>query len=356
MRYQALILLIIIFISSYLFKNTNVVSQSNQKNFDLVQQATVVDSIKLESGPSKVKEKEEVITNVQNTIATSNSNTLFLPAVFEKDIIPKKADSNIIKEKIDPVVVERPIIEETTSTSNDLCVPIQTKNFLAQTISGASILYEKNSQNYWPIASITKLMTAIVALENINQSTVIEITPDIVKETDGYSTLQVGSLYTANDLIKLMLSISSNDAALALAKSFGKEAFIQKMNQKAKDISMSQTNFYEPSGLSYLNQSTAHDLYLLLTYIYQHYPLILDITRQKTVTVKDLSKNKKITFNNINEFAGRNDFYGGKTGFIDQSKGNLVSLFKKNGKMVFIAVLGSADRFGDTQKILSCIQ
>ena len=89
----------------------------------------------------------------------------------------------------------------------------------------------------------------------------------------------------------------------------------------------------------------------------KHDQLILDTTRMKTLTVSNQTKgrpSKKLT--NINEFAGRNDFFGGKTGFIDQSGGNLVSLFKKNGKMVYIGVLGSSDRFNDTLSILSCIQ
>ena len=316
-----------------------------------MQQATVIDSVQLESNKSQIKRNEAVIDNAQNAAATSEE-PFSSTSISGSDIVPK----SIIKEQPDPAISEKPIIEEAASATNEMCVPIQVKNFLVQTISGASILYEKNSQNRWPIASITKLMTAIVSLENINQSSVINITPDIVKEADGYSTLTAGSSYTANDLLKSMLSVSSNDSALALADSFGREAFVQKMNQKAKDLSMSQTTYYEPSGLSYLNQSNAHDLYLLLTYIQQHYPIILDITRQKTVTIRDKTTNRRATLTNINEFAGRNDFYGGKTGFIDQSEGNLVSLFKKDGKMVFIAVLGSSDRFGDTEKILSCVQ
>jgi D-alanyl-D-alanine endopeptidase (penicillin-binding protein 7) len=128
------------------------------------------------------------------------------------------------------------------------------------------------------------------------------------------------------------------------------------MNDKAKEISMSQTNFDDPSGLSYLNQSTAHDLFLLLSYVKKQYPYILDVTRQSTVTIRNKTTDIRKTLTNINEFAGRSDFLGGKTGFIDLSGGNLISLFYKNGKMVYIGVLGSPDRFGETEKILSCIQ
>jgi D-alanyl-D-alanine endopeptidase (penicillin-binding protein 7) len=200
-------------------------------------------------------------------------------------------------------------------------------------------------------------MTAVVALENLNQSSVIEIIQQDIDDADGSNTFQTGDSFMTNSLVKALLMASSNDAAYALANAMGKDAFIQKMNDKAKEISMGQTTFFEPSGLSYLNQSTAHDLYLLLIYIQKHDQLILDTTRIKTLTIKNQTKgrpNKQLV--NINEFAGRNDFFGGKTGFIDQSGGNLVSLFKKNGRMIYIGVFGSSDRFADTETILSCIQ
>lgn len=349
MKYQALILLIIVLVSSYLFRDTNVFSQVNHSGIG--QQATVIDSVHLESSPAVVKKNESLIADVQNAAATSQES---VPSSSDSNLIPTV--NSIEKPQIDASIISKPIIEDATSTTNELCVPIQAKNFLVQTIAGASVLYEKNSQNRWPIASISKLMTAVVALENINQSSVITITPEISNETNGNSTLSTGSSYSANDLLKALLTISSNDAAFALADSFGRDAFVQKMNQKAKELSMSQTTYYEPSGLSYLNQSTAHDLFLLVSYIRQQYPIIFDITRQKTNTIRDKNTGKRTTLTNINEFAGRKDFFGGKTGFIDQSEGNLVSLFNKDGNMVFIAVLGSPDRFGDTDKIVSCIQ
>jgi D-alanyl-D-alanine carboxypeptidase len=349
MKYQALVLLMITLVSSYIFRDTNVFSQVNHDAIG--QQATVIDSVQLESAPAAVKKNESLIADLQNAVTTSQE-----PPSSTSDSNLTPTVNSIDKPRPDASIIDRPIIVEATSTTNELCVPIQSKNFLVQTIDGASILYEKNSQNRWPLASISKLMTAVVALENINQSSVITITPEIINETNGNAALSTGSSYTANDLLKALLTISSNDAAFALADSFGRDAFVQKMNQKAKDLSMSQTTYYEPSGLSYLNQSTAHDLFLLVSYIRQQYPIIFDITRQKTNTIRDKNTGKRTTLTNINEFAGRKDFFGGKTGFIDQSEGNLVSLFNKDGKMVFIAVMGSPDRFGDTQKILSCIQ
>jgi D-alanyl-D-alanine endopeptidase (penicillin-binding protein 7) len=350
MRYQALILLFIILFSSYLFRETSVFSQSGGRLNQ--QQATVVDSLNLGSTNKTIEKNESQISSIQNSSSsgviapTSSSATQIAPPDIAKP-----------STQTESVVIEQPLIQDAGTAINQLCTPISAKIFIAQTIDGASVLYEKNSQNMWPIASITKLMTAVVALENLNQSSVVEITQQDIDATDGNNTFQVGDSFTVDGLIKALLMVSSNDAAYALANAMGQDNFIKKMNDKAKEISMTQTNYHEPSGLSYLNQSTAHDLYSLLIYIQKHDQLIFDTTRIKTLTIKNQTKGrpaKKLV--NINEFAGRKDFLGGKTGTIDQSGENLISLFYKNGKMIYIGVFGSPDRFGETLKILSCIQ
>jgi hypothetical protein len=366
MRYQALILLLIILISSYIFKNNSVFSQNKERVFS--QQASVINLSKSNFLLPSTSRNTKTSNDIQNTIENDVQNKDDKDVSQDINSLPTSDLSNSQKEitkiepleetngkKIEPIIIEQNIIEQENNPQDEVCQPTEAKISLAQTIEGASILYEKKSNNRWPIASITKLMTAIIALENINQSDLIKINPEIIKEANGYAILSSGS-YTVNDLIKAMIVASSNDAALAIADSLGRDEFVRKMNQKAKELSMSQTTYYEPSGLSYLNQSTAHDLYLLLSYIRQKYPIILDISRQKSVTIINKTTRKKQTLMNTNDFAGRNDFYGGKTGFIDQSEGNLVTLFKKNGKMVFIAVLGSPNRFQDTEKILSCIK
>lgn len=344
MRYQALLLLVIILLSSYLVRQTSVFSQSGNGIND--QQATVIDSLNLSSSPSVIQKNE-------NRIADNASNTQTQTS-SDSSVIQQAQSSN--QPSTDNSISEQPIIEQSSTTLDQLCTPIQAKIYLAETIEGASVLYEKNSQNRWPIASVSKLMAAIVALENLNQSSILPVTDSIEQDVSGANTLASGESYTVNDLLKAMLSISSNDAAYTLASGLGSDAFVKKMNEKAQELSMSQTTFFEPSGLSYLNQSTAHDVYILLSYVYRNYPIILDITRQKSVTIRDQSSGKRKTLSNINQFAGQNDFFGGKTGYIDQSGGNLVSLFDKSGKMLYVAVFNSPDRFGETQKIVSCLQ
>ncbi len=351
MRYQALALLLIVLVSSYLFRENSVFSQSGNGLSQL--SATAVDTINLNSSPQSIQQSENTISSTESLILKDKETPSTSSVVSQ--ISPSEPIDN--STRIENAMIEKPIIENSSSTPNSLCAPVTAKIYIAQTIDGGNVLYEKNSQNRWPIASVSKLMTAVIALENLNQSDKVTITQKEIDDTGGNNTLMAGDTFTISSLVRALLIVSSNDAAYALADAMGQDAFVQKMNEKAKEISMSQTTYFEPSGLSYLNQSTAHDLYSLLIYIQKHDPLILDITRIKTLTIKNLAKgmqDKKLV--NINEFAGRNDFFGGKTGFIDQSGGNLVSLFKKDGKMVYVGVLGSSDRFNDSLAILSCIQ
>ena len=108
------------------------------------------------------------------------------------------------------------------------------------------------------------------------------------------------------------------------------------MNQKAFDLGMSNTRFFDPSGLSPLNLTTAEDLASLLTYIFQKHRSLLDLSQEKIEGA-------------THPFVGEPDFIGGKTGFIDEAGGNLVSLFNYQGRAVAIIVLGSKQRAEDTK-------
>lgn len=223
-------------------------------------------------------------------------------------------------------------------------------------LSDNSKIYELNTVNHWPIASITKLITAIIAKENIGAMNLITITDQMLLAEGEAGNLKAGEIYKADDLVKTMLLLSSNDAAEALAQSILKNNFVELMNQKAKELNLNETVFFDPTGLSSKNQSTTGDIFKIISYIYQKYPDILKITTQKSQTITEINSKSKKIIKNINEFAGQNDFIGGKTGFIDESQGNLVSMFMIKKDPVAIIVFGSQDRFGDTKKLLECVR
>lgn len=321
MKYQAFILIFVILVSLYVLKEPSVFSEQHIPN---AQQARVLSTLS-DTADTMVRE---------------------IPVPVETPVTVENAFSDFI---------ERPAVEPPSVTNNS-CPTIDAKIYLVKYLDRDRAVLEKNPLDRWPIASITKLMTATIALERLDLSKKIVISDEVRQAVGENGSFAVGQEYTVLDLIKASLVFSSNDAAYALASALGSNEFVSAMNQRAKEIGMSQTSFYEPSGLSYLNQSTAYDLYALMNFLYRQHPNILEMSRQKSVSLYDYSVSKRRSFSNIDFFAGSKNFFGGKTGFIEQSGGNLVTLFQKNGKMVFVGVLSSADRFGEIEKLLSCVE
>ncbi len=217
-------------------------------------------------------------------------------------------------------------------------------------------LYGANTAAAWPIASITKLMTAVVALEKMGPARIITISPNAIATEGGAGGFQAGERYNVNDLIKAMLFVSSNDAAIAIAESYGTSAFVDAMQTTASDLGMSATAFFDASGLSFMNQSVPHDLEKLITYIRQEHPELLSMTMHTSTYITERASNAARELVNINAFAGQADFRGGKTGFIDSSKGNLISTFEHKGHTILIIVFGAEDRFGQTAAFYNWIR
>lgn len=231
-------------------------------------------------------------------------------------------------------------------------------------------IFELNTEKRWPIASLSKLMTSLVAIEKMDLNQRVKMTETAVS-TEGISGgFSSGEVFTVKDLIKAMLVVSSNDAAAAIAESFGKaelgsgeprnstelslrgeKNFIDEMQKKAAELNMFQTTYLESTGLSFVNQSTAADLAKLMSYIYLNHPEILEISRQKETKITELSSGITRELVSINRFAGENDFIGGKTGYIEEADHNLIGFFKINGKTVLTITLGAEDSFAETQKL-----
>lgn len=206
---------------------------------------------------------------------------------------------------------------------------------LVKDLFAAEPMLAVNAEQQWPMASLTKLMTAVVARENIDKDAMIKMSEGAIAMEGAAGNFVIGKAYSLGEVIRALLKVSSNDAAAAIAEFVGEERFFQLMNQKAQALKMHQTRFFDPSGLSSLNQSTLENLEKLVTYIYYYHPEIFRITQEVE--------------GNIHPFAGQPDFIGGKTGFIDEANGNLISLFNNDGRPLLIIVLGSDDRAKDTK-------
>ena len=225
--------------------------------------------------------------------------------------------------------------------------------FLMATLNKDQYIFSKNNTNRWPMASITKLMTAVIARELISPSESIEVSISAQASEGIAGGFTAGELFIRDDLIKALILVSSNDAAVALAEKSGMENFVLAMNTKAKTLGMNETFFIEPTGLSALNQASAEDLRILARYIYDEHPDIFSYSRLREITITESKTGRKRLLFNINEFAGRADFIGGKTGFTEEAGGNLLSIFSINSEPIIIVILNSKDRFGDTLRLLA---
>jgi D-alanyl-D-alanine endopeptidase (penicillin-binding protein 7) len=219
-------------------------------------------------------------------------------------------------------------------------------------------LYNKNSQAVVPIASITKLMTAMVMLDaNLPMDEVVSVTeddPNTIKRAR--SRLSIGMTFTRSEMLKLALMASENRAALALARSYpgGTAALVAAMNAKASVLGMQNTRFFDPTGLDSDNVSTAQDLVKMVAAAHQ-YALIHQYTTSTSHSVEGL-KGRTMRFNNTNPLV-RNaswDIGLSKTGFINEAGRCLVMQATINLRPVIIVLLdswGKRTRVGDANRI-----
>ncbi len=233
------------------------------------------------------------------------------------------------------------------------------EELLVRDITNGVDLADLNQSVRWPTASLTKLMTATLVLDHFSMNTQITVTPQMMAVDPEEGHLVVNGTYSVYDLLHVMLMPSSNVAAEAFADYYGRTKFLQEMNARAKAWGMNDTYFNDPSGLSSANESTAHDLAILATHVYENYPTILQFTDTPDIVITNYANGTKVDVRSINDFAGTPGFIGGKTGYIPEAKDNLLSLFRYDGNPVLIIVLGAGDtaeRFSDTTNLLDWVK
>jgi D-alanyl-D-alanine endopeptidase (penicillin-binding protein 7) len=225
-------------------------------------------------------------------------------------------------------------------------------------------VYSKNTDNIVPIASITKLMTAMVVLEadqDLSESIVIEQADvDTIKNT--HSRLRVGTVVRRGDLLRLALMASENRAAAALSRVFpgGTPAFVAKMNERAAELELSNTHFVDSTGLSFLNVSTPNDLAKMVEAAYKH-PLIREYTTTPGLRLTLPNSRRSLAFNNTNRLVQNSNWDIGlqKTGFINESGQCLVmqaNIATKSFVIVLLDAVGKYSRIADANRIHKWIE
>ena len=234
------------------------------------------------------------------------------------------------------------------------------------------ILFEKDSQKPLAIASLTKLMTALVVFdldEVYAESQPVKITKEAVEQEgqSKYGELKIGESLSVKNLLYIALIESSNDAAFALTEPIGRQGFVELMNLYSKKIELENTYFVNPTGLEpdrpeeLKNFSTAKDIVRLTKYILENYPQIFEITTNQSYEVLSLD-------NTLHHFIPQNtnellreipEIIGGKTGWGIEAGGCLLLVLdnpEEEGSYFVSIVLGAKDRFAEMRKIIDAIR
>ena len=221
------------------------------------------------------------------------------------------------------------------------------------------VILERNTGEIMPVASLSKLMTAMVILDaDLDMDEVITISSsDKDRIRYSRSRLRKGMQFTRKDCLLIALAASENRAALALARTWpgGTDGFVQAMNQKADELSLKRTKFADAAGLSNDNVSTAQEL-MRLVKAASEYPLIREFTTLTKDSIIDQNSGREIVFGNTNRLVKRISWpiSLSKTGFTKEAGNCLVMQTKINDRPVIIVLLeswGKLSKYGDSNRI-----
>jgi len=270
---------------------------------------------------------------------------------------PKTKTAEILTAQRTPTLVPRPAV--------------QAKALMCLDCSSNKVMLAKNTTEPLPIASITKLLTAMIVIDEMNLDSVLEV-PDDIKQVERHVVgIRAGDLLTVRDLLHGMLIESGNDCAEVLARGYskgGRVAFIAAMNERAARLGAARTTIYTPSGLDMKfllgrkegrslsarkpNIATAEEVALIAREAFK-YPMIREISSTKSHTMRTrntpsrdyaLASNDKLLHRNL-------PVAGAKTGFTGMAGKCIVALFKDDKRDYMVVVLNTAHHFKAAERI-----
>ena len=233
---------------------------------------------------------------------------------------------------------------------------ISAKSALVYDLTANKVLYEKNPKQKLPMASVTKIMTAVVALENKKPDDRYFVIKDALVGENSMG-LSEGEALSLKELLYGLILLSGNDAAETIANNYkgGRTAFIKAMNDKAKALGLSDTNFTNPTGLEGDGDqhSTSYDLIVITEYALTKFPLFREVVSTFSYTIEQTDTHKAFYLENeTNLLTSYPGVKGVKTGYTPEAGFCLVTYLDYNGRQIIGVILGSQNRREEMKELL----
>ncbi len=263
------------------------------------------------------------------------------------------------------MVSEEPYIVSTTTTvisaQPETIAPIKTANqisaaaYLVGNVRTGKIYLSSGSTQVLPVASMSKLITAIVSTNTLSPTTTIVISPANMDVASDTSNLIAGEKFTLKELLQPLLLSSSNVAAEAIASTDGGPEFMKLMSSISWEVGMPTAYFADPSGIDPENHASARDMFALSRYLYTFRPDILSITRTPHTVIATTTDHGSHVIDSTHPFVSDPRFIGGKTGRTPEAGETMLTMLNINNQPIAFIVLHSAigERTRDTDILIN---
>ena len=221
------------------------------------------------------------------------------------------------------------------------------------------VLYEKEIDRILPIASLTKIMTALIVLENIGLDEITTISKEAVSAYGETGNLVVKEKISIINLLHVLLMESSNDAAVALSEAVEQKtgkSFVGLMNEKVDKMGLTSTRFSDPSGFNSTNISTTNEIVKIVKHSFDQ-SIIWQILKTSEIDLSSDDGEIKHHWINTDELLNRlPNVIGGKTGYTTEAEGCLILAVEISSKKIVSVVLGAQERFLETEELIKWVE
>jgi D-alanyl-D-alanine carboxypeptidase (penicillin-binding protein 5/6) len=267
---------------------------------------------------------------------------------IDHDVLSKDLNPGIKVEASNSLPLP-PIFVKPRISVNAPAPKINSKSSILIDSDSGTVLAQSQPNLRVPVASTTKIMTADIVIEEYNLDDVITFSKEAASQIGVDETSRAGVQVTVRNLLQILLINSSNRCAYALAEHYnrtgesGVQKFVDRMNQKAKELGMKDTEFHDPAGLDVTGWSSAFDLTVITKYALKK-PLFAQIVGTKEATVTDVTGKVKYDLKNSNRLVREWNYAGAigvKTGYMPEASHCLVAAVRRDGHTLISVVLGT---------------